>query len=143
MIAAVDAASNKVVRKKAMTRLTEAMEREEDVASASSEALPVLYRCLEDEGERCREMAANAIEMHFSNEAELHHVVSVVHKRMLDCSEPSEEVRLSYVKALAGIAVKKSQDELKPYMDEFREISIEAAQVYSALDHCARKLFVE
>ncbi len=134
----VSAFKNKVERKRALARLRDAFDslpKEARETEGIASVLPTLYACLEDESERCRELAASWIseDAALAKSADLHHILPVVQKRMGSDGTPeeaSEEVRKAYV-AMVDRAVRERRetpDELGSYMDEYRDIVAGAVQ---------------
>ena len=91
---------------------------------------------MEDSVEMCRESAAQILAENFTGAVSLHHVIPIVSQRLVDTAEPSEEVRLAFLKltvaAAAGSDKKEGggvEGELNSYMEDFREIAVTAVQV--------------
>ena len=94
---------------------------------------------MEDSVEMCRESAAQILAENFTGAVSLHHVIPIVSQRLVDTAEPSEEVRLAFLKltvaAAAGSDKTEGEEggggegELNTYMEDFREIAVTAVQV--------------
>lgn len=184
--------SNKVERKRALEKLLELLNgieafpsnansskeaSAEDNASSFVEfnelwdtkiSRPV-YRCLDDPGERCREIAAEIVLTVINNAPtvntiHLSQIFSVLRHRLGNCTgehslEPSEEVRLQYLKIMVAILEKENLEDkneksrLFPYMedaiavlkmtlsDSFGEIKILSCQAIGNASNAFKKDF--
>ena len=130
LLSKIENTESKVERKKAILKLRDSFDSCPNAKDLEEEALPTLCMCLDDSVEMCRESAAQILAENFTDAATLHYVIPIVRQRLVETGEPSEEVRLAFLKlTVANAGSEKNKEDMKLCMDELREIAMAAIQV--------------
>ncbi|TRY69322.1 hypothetical protein TCAL_03232 [Tigriopus californicus] len=147
--------TNKVQRKRNLIKIKETLEKLDDdnLEELWSHHQRELFKTLEDESERCREIGGEILILVLSRtSSNLDPGANVLIPRIkisitVDPFEPSEEVRLILVQILTQLSQKRFEGQIRPFLDDlmkilqqllldaFPQIKIQASQVIQDLSN--------